>query len=170
MVATCCVVGCTNRRSADCELSFYRFPADTARRQRWIAAVKRVRLDGSAWQPSPHDRVCSLHFLGGKQVPDPSHPAYAPSLNMGWTAQDFSDRQSPSLDRVRRREAFTLSREQAMSLELERAQRRKVHMDAVRRAVDSDHGSYAKKPEVEAAKITVSTPLFRLFSPHTSCT
>ena len=82
MPTSCCVVGCTNRHSKDAPYQFYRFPKDSGRRQRWIAAVRRVNIDGSAWQPADGDRICSLHFVSGEKNDYPTHPAYSPTLNM----------------------------------------------------------------------------------------
>ena len=84
MVATCCVVNCTNRHSAGCGISFFRFPADASQQRAWLAAIRRRNIDGSLWTPSPHDRVCSNHFVRGRPVRDPAHPDYAPSQHMGW--------------------------------------------------------------------------------------
>uniref|UniRef100_A0A8C1STR9 THAP domain-containing protein 1 n=1 Tax=Cyprinus carpio TaxID=7962 RepID=A0A8C1STR9_CYPCA len=41
MVHTCVVAGCRNRRTPGTTLSFYRFPRDPERKQRWITAVNR---------------------------------------------------------------------------------------------------------------------------------
>uniref|UniRef100_A0A669CL20 THAP domain-containing protein 1 n=2 Tax=Oreochromis TaxID=8139 RepID=A0A669CL20_ORENI len=54
MVHTCVVAGCRNRRTPGTTLSFYRFPRDPERKQRWIAAVNRegwVPNDGSRKNP-----------------------------------------------------------------------------------------------------------------------
>ena len=82
MPTSCCVVGCTNGHCKDAPYRFYRFPKDSSRKQRWIAAVRRVNIDGSAWQPSAGDRVCSLHFVSGERNDNPTHPGYVPTLNM----------------------------------------------------------------------------------------
>ncbi|KPP64939.1 hypothetical protein Z043_116671, partial [Scleropages formosus] len=60
MVHTCVVVGCRNRRTPGTTLSFYRFPRDPERKQRWIAAVNR-----QGWQPNDGSRLCSTHFISG---------------------------------------------------------------------------------------------------------
>lgn len=60
MVHTCVVAGCRNRRTPGTALSFYRFPRDPERKQRWIAAVNR---DG--WVPNDGSRLCSTHFISG---------------------------------------------------------------------------------------------------------
>jgi len=39
MVKSCCAVGCTNRYTKGGGLQFHRFPTDSVRRARWIAAV-----------------------------------------------------------------------------------------------------------------------------------
>ncbi|XP_028446141.1 uncharacterized protein LOC114563543 isoform X3 [Perca flavescens] len=71
MVHTCVVAGCRNRRTPGTTLSFYRFPRDPERKQRWIAAVNR-----EGWVPNDGSRLCSTHFLsemkeqGTLEIPD----------------------------------------------------------------------------------------------------
>ena len=98
MPTSCCVVGCTNRHCKDVPYRFYRFPKDSDRRQRWVAAVRRVNIDGSAWQPSAGDRVCSVHFTSGEKNDNPTHPGYVPTLNMtGEYSQQWPVQQQNSL-------------------------------------------------------------------------
>ncbi|KAK9969189.1 hypothetical protein ABG768_027385 [Culter alburnus] len=75
MVHTCVVAGCRNRRTPGTTLSFYRFPRDPDRKQRWIAAVNR-----EGWVPNEGSRLCSTHFISGKQVKNPRSPDYVPSV------------------------------------------------------------------------------------------
>ncbi|XP_034550649.1 uncharacterized protein LOC117820818 [Notolabrus celidotus] len=75
MVHTCVVSGCRNRRTPGTTLSFYRFPRDPERKQRWIAAVNR-----EGWVPNDGSRLCSTHFISGKQVKNPRSPDYVPSV------------------------------------------------------------------------------------------
>ncbi|XP_029386215.1 uncharacterized protein LOC115061835 [Echeneis naucrates] len=75
MVHTCVVAGCRNRRTPGTSLSFYRFPRDPERKQRWIAAVNR-----EGWVPNDGSRLCSTHFISGKQVKNPRSPDYVPSV------------------------------------------------------------------------------------------
>ncbi|XP_061698399.1 uncharacterized protein LOC133512624 isoform X1 [Syngnathoides biaculeatus] len=75
MVHTCVVAGCRNRRTPGTGLSFYRFPRDPERKQRWIAAVNR-----QGWAPNDGSRLCSTHFISGKQVKNPRSPDYVPSV------------------------------------------------------------------------------------------
>ncbi|XP_054471614.1 THAP domain-containing protein 1 [Anoplopoma fimbria] len=75
MVHTCVVSGCRNRRTPGTALSFYRFPRDPDRKQRWIAAVDR-----EGWTPNDGSRLCSTHFISGKQVKNPRSPDYVPSV------------------------------------------------------------------------------------------
>ncbi|XP_055070679.2 uncharacterized protein [Misgurnus anguillicaudatus] len=75
MVHTCVVAGCRNRRTPGSTLSFYRFPRDPQRKQRWIAAVNR-----EGWIPNEGSRLCSTHFISGKQVKNPRSPDYIPSV------------------------------------------------------------------------------------------
>uniref|UniRef100_A0A3B5A6I6 Uncharacterized LOC103371902 n=1 Tax=Stegastes partitus TaxID=144197 RepID=A0A3B5A6I6_9TELE len=74
MVHTCVVAGCRNRRTPGTSLSFYRFPRDPERKQRWIAAVNR-----EGWVPNDGSRLCSTHFIS-KQVKNPRSPDYVPSV------------------------------------------------------------------------------------------
>ena len=60
----CCAPGCTNTAGKAAGVSFYRFPADTERRSKWIAAVKR-----DSWQPTKYTRLCSVHFISGTLCP-----------------------------------------------------------------------------------------------------
>ena len=55
---------------------------NSGHRQQWIAAVQRVDINGSAWQPCPGDQICSLHFVSGEKNNNPTHPGYIPTLNM----------------------------------------------------------------------------------------
>ena len=71
----CCAVGCSNRFRKGCGLQFYRFPVDSDRRDRWIAAVSRRN-----WQPTEYTWLCSCHFVGGRKSDDPTSPAYIPTL------------------------------------------------------------------------------------------
>lgn len=75
MVHTCVVAGCRNRRTPGTALSFYRFPRDPERKQRWIAAVNR-----EGWVPNEGSRLCSTHFISGKQVKNPRSPDFVPSV------------------------------------------------------------------------------------------
>ncbi|XP_016316448.1 uncharacterized protein LOC107668905 [Sinocyclocheilus anshuiensis] len=75
MVHTCVVAGCRNRRTPGTLLSFYRFPRDPERKQRWIAAVNR-----EGWVPNEGSRLCSTHFISGKQVKNPRSSDYVPSV------------------------------------------------------------------------------------------
>ena len=61
MVISCCAIGCTNRQQLGSSISFYRFPADIDRRNKWISAVKRAK-----WTPSNYNRICNAHFIHGK--------------------------------------------------------------------------------------------------------
>lgn len=70
-----CAVGCTNRKIKGSTLSFYRFPADSDRRSRWISAISR-----KDWHPTEYSYVCSAHFVGGQKSNDPLSPDFVPSL------------------------------------------------------------------------------------------
>ena len=71
-----------SRKECDCwmELPYklYCFPSvlrNGDARKRWIAALKRINKDKSAWQPCSSDRVCSERFVDGAPItanPDPT--------------------------------------------------------------------------------------------------
>ncbi|XP_029968236.1 uncharacterized protein LOC115403480 isoform X2 [Salarias fasciatus] len=69
MVHTCVVAGCRNRRTPGTALSFYRFPRDPERKQRWIAAVNR-----EGWVPNDGSRLCSTHFISAPLSPEMKEP------------------------------------------------------------------------------------------------
>ena len=141
MVATCCVVNCTNRHSAGCGISFFRFPADASQQRAWLAAIRRRNIDGSLWTPSPHDRVCSNHFVRGRPVRDPAHPDYAPSQHMGW--EIASPSASSSIARASRRESLATRREE--TAQRLRATQSNLEAEVERKRVASwhDHGYVA---------------------------
>ncbi|XP_077533838.1 uncharacterized protein LOC144145879 isoform X2 [Haemaphysalis longicornis] len=79
----CCVVGCSNTYKNSPGTRFYPFPGrpyEYERRERWIAAVRRKREDGSPWVPTKNSRICSKHFAGGVKSNDPRNPAYIPTI------------------------------------------------------------------------------------------
>ncbi|XP_045194227.2 THAP domain-containing protein 2-like [Mercenaria mercenaria] len=76
----CCAVGCSNHGRMLKKLSFFTFPKDDERREKWISAVKRVNPDGTKWQPNKYTVLCSDHFIQGKPNRDPAHPDFVPSL------------------------------------------------------------------------------------------
>lgn len=80
MPTTCVVVNCYNRHSKHSNRSFYRFPTDVNRRRKWVAFVSRRNADGSSWQPSDGDRICSDHFVLKEKSDVPSDPKYVPSV------------------------------------------------------------------------------------------
>ena len=82
MPTTCAVVGCHNRQSKHCLLSFYRFPKEKERRRRWIAFVSHKNSDGSAWELDNGDRICSEHFIMGKKSDLFASPDFVPSIQV----------------------------------------------------------------------------------------
>jgi len=86
----CCVPGCSNSRGRcnrmGLKVSFYTFPKDTRRRQLWLDRIRRgvISSDGKVhpFEPKPHSRLCSQHFVGGKLVPESSHKKISTSLSL----------------------------------------------------------------------------------------
>ncbi|XP_058801535.1 uncharacterized protein LOC131670163 [Phymastichus coffea] len=79
----CCVVGCSNSEKKNPELSFYSFPGrnyEVERKQKWIAAVRRLSEGNKLWQPTANSRICSAHFDGGCKSDDPRKVSYIPTI------------------------------------------------------------------------------------------
>ncbi|XP_013408902.1 uncharacterized protein LOC106172655 [Lingula anatina] len=88
MPKTCCIVGCSSRKHKGSEIKFFVIPNEKFRREKWLSAINRARInsDGSVdrsklWSPrGSSSYVCSLHFLTGLRVNDPTHPDYVPNV------------------------------------------------------------------------------------------
>ncbi|XP_038063173.1 THAP domain-containing protein 11-like [Patiria miniata] len=105
MVHTCVVVRCKHRKTAGSGISFYRFPTDEERRQKWINAIKCE----PGWMPNDGSRLCSAHFISGKQSRNPLSPDYVPSVFPDTTSPD-KKRKRTALERFEKREALKLRR------------------------------------------------------------
>ncbi|KAG0713376.1 THAP domain-containing protein 2 [Chionoecetes opilio] len=73
MPTSCVAVGCTNRQRKRLDVTFHRFPVASARRQKWLQAIKR-----EGFSLVGHERICSEHFLTGKPNSDPAHVDFNP--------------------------------------------------------------------------------------------
>ena len=65
MPDTCCAFGCSNRRSKESSLKFYRIPSQKKKpelRKKWITAIRREK-----WTERQinNARICSAHFTTG---------------------------------------------------------------------------------------------------------
>ena len=67
MPLSCAAYGCNSHNKMEYKPSFHRFPNNNPeRRQRWIAACRRVNEDGSS--RNPHGKnvfLCGNHFITG---------------------------------------------------------------------------------------------------------
>ncbi|CAN7998266.1 unnamed protein product [Ixodes hexagonus] len=71
MPENCVAYGCTNYIYGRENAKFFRFPSARlypAKREAWIAAVRRRNTDGSPWQPNGNCRICSRHFVTGASI------------------------------------------------------------------------------------------------------
>lgn len=75
MVKSCCVVGCTNRATKGCKLSFFKFPTNKSKRRAWVNAINR-----QGWVPNSYSRICSEHFETGWHSDDRDDLNYRPTL------------------------------------------------------------------------------------------
>ena len=96
-----------------------------------------MNIDGSAWQPSTGDRVCSLHFVSGEKNDNPTHPGYIPTLNMAGEDSKAvaSTAAEQSVSRVERRSA----REDRKRRHLEEEATQVASISVLRRIVSVEH-------------------------------
>ena len=78
MPTTCVVIKCYNRHSRHSKRSFYHFPTDVNRHQKWVTFVSRRNADSLPWQPSNGDRICSVHFVLKEKSDVSSDSNYVP--------------------------------------------------------------------------------------------
>ncbi|WAQ95786.1 hypothetical protein MAR_028476 [Mya arenaria] len=80
MPTSCSAPGCTQRFVKDSGVHFLK----KKRRLKWLLAIGRRSLNDSRhvklWEPSAHDRLCSMHFVEGTPSKDPYHQDYIPSV------------------------------------------------------------------------------------------
>ncbi|XP_055943766.1 uncharacterized protein LOC129974966 isoform X3 [Argiope bruennichi] len=57
MVHYCCAIGCKEKASKDCSVSFHSFPKDEKRRKVWLARLKRENFT-----VRDSTKICSKHF------------------------------------------------------------------------------------------------------------
>ena len=63
MVSSCCVKGCSEKFVKGGGVSYFRISSKPEmQRNAWISALKR-----NGWTPKPHHRICSRHFVTGRQ-------------------------------------------------------------------------------------------------------
>ncbi|XP_033726136.1 uncharacterized protein LOC117315841 [Pecten maximus] len=75
----CSVYGCSNRRSKNSVVSFFRFPVNAHRRRLWKVASQR---DEKTLRITEHTKVCSVHFVTGKPSKDSKHVDFVPTLKL----------------------------------------------------------------------------------------
>ena len=118
MVISCCAIGCKSRKNKNSSLSFHRFPREQSRRNKWIAALGRIK-----WQPNEYSYLCSAHFAGGKKSDDVDSPAYNPVLFESTPEkvrkkiiQDFTRYERAKKRRTRRRLNYNVGEKQSESI------------------------------------------------------
>ena len=76
--------GCRSTCNSLPKVLFFTFPLkNLEKRLLWIAILNKKNKDGSDWQPSKTNRICSLHFVSGKHSPTQGDIDYTPTLGMG---------------------------------------------------------------------------------------
>ena len=88
----CVVFGCSNTshntKMIEPKVRFFSFPSTDKKtyleqkRIAWIRFCRRVNADGSPWTPSRHSKICSVHFVGGKNDQYPHQPEFIPTSQL----------------------------------------------------------------------------------------
>ena len=167
MPTTCIVVNCHNRQHKGCNISFYRFPVDQDRRQRWVAFVSRQNEDGSPWQPGDGDRICSDHFILKKKSDIPNNPDYVPSIQSPCSSE--GPERVPEKDQFSRFERS--QRRSRMLADQQESQQLQIINDSIaytiaQKAFQHDHKWYCKGSSSHGASYEVSEVSM---SPGQSC-
>lgn len=71
----CCATYCSNRRTKQPHLEFYRIPKEKRLRDKWLSLIRRKNF-----RPSESTRLCSEHFVGGKRSLEKDSISYLPTI------------------------------------------------------------------------------------------
>ena len=164
MPTTCAVVGCHNRQTKQCGLSFYKFPKDKDHRRLWVAFVSRRNSDGSPWQPGTGDHVCSEHFISKRKSDLPSSPDFVPSVQRkelellvySTPSSEVSYRRferARSRARIREQHCKELEKNR-WAVELDQAR-----LSDIRLAITHDHTYASSERELVLELVSVEEPL-----------
>ena len=134
MPSFCLVVGCSNNRKKNPDLSFCRVPKivrsqgeeteilSTERRTRWLAAISRADLTETILE---NDRVCRIHFHSGiAYLWDRFNPYWVSSLHLGHDKLKESDETEEK--RQQRAQRITERRKREREREEQAAMKRKA--------------------------------------------
>ncbi|XP_052787725.1 THAP domain-containing protein 2-like [Mya arenaria] len=106
MPTSCSAPGCTQRFVKDSGVRFFRFPKEKERRLKWLLAIGRRSLSDrqhvKLWEPSDHDRLCSMHFAEGTPSKDQYHQDYIPSVFSFATTAKQPEQTPARADRFKR--------------------------------------------------------------------
>ncbi|WAQ99803.1 THAP2-like protein, partial [Mya arenaria] len=113
MPTSCSAPGCTQRFVKDSGVRFFRFPKEKERRLKWLLAIGRRSLSDrqhvKLWEPSDHDRLCSMHFaedtnfgINGTPSKDQYHQDYIPSVFSFATTAKQPEQTPARADRFKR--------------------------------------------------------------------
>jgi len=156
MPTTCVVVGCNNRHSTACNISFYRFPdpvEDIERHRRWINFVSRKNEDGTPWETAKGSRLCSKHFISGEKSDSPTSPDFVPSIYPQTAEKKPAN--SNAVENIACHECAqrrSVSNEWAqLAKEKEKENTCKSIQQALK-AFEHDHGSYCKVRQQQSSE------------------
>ena len=111
-----------------------------------------MNINGSAWQPSARDRICSHHFVSGEKSDNPTHPGYIPTLNMA--EEDSTTVASTAEQSVSRVERWS-AREERKCHQFEEEEAAQVASISVRRRIVSIEHSYPSANMEPPTKLTI---------------
>ena len=159
MPKNCCAFGCSNVYRKGYGLQFYRFPVDSDRRRRWVAAIGR-----KDWTPTDYSCICSEHFATGVKSNHPLAPNCIPTLfkhisipvkrSLEGKAVDFDRRQS-----TKKRRTETTKKEQ---LAVEAAEKRSKELAEEEKRLEEEEKRLETEEENKRLKGSVDrTKFFR---------
>ena len=86
-------------------MRFFRFPSNGPQLDAWIKTACPRRQLG--WQPSPHMRICSEHFVSGRPSKDNSDIDWIPSIiDLRKGSREVGERAKQRHERLKRRSNF----------------------------------------------------------------
>ena len=134
-------------------ISFYRFPTDAERRNRWIGFVSRQNADGTPWKPGEGDRLCSEHFVAKKKSDLPNNPDYVPSVYPETIAKKSSCVANvSSLARFERAQRRSATNEMKRLANEKDEERNFIFIQRALKAFKHDHGFYCKASTEQPCK------------------
>ena len=105
----------------------------------WVGAVKRLAKDGHPWQPQSKTKICSEHFVGGQWSRTRGHPAYVPSIKLGYREEEKTEKDVERFKRHRKRQLQKEHQQSPVAARSRPTVRPRPPADSVARDEDESH-------------------------------